>query len=132
MGTGTVDAFDAAGLWRYRAIYQRTIDGDTLELLVDLGFSLRRQLRVRLAGFDAAERGTPAGDAARLRMAGLFRSERYTGAMLESRFWPLRVVTTKLPQGEEATSFERYVATVYMVGEDGSLTDIRTLLTEGS
>lgn len=33
----------------------RVVDGDTIDLLVDLGFYTQRQIRVRLAGVDTAE-----------------------------------------------------------------------------
>lgn len=128
----SVGAFDRDGLWHYRASYLRAIDGDTVELSIDLGFSLRRVLRVRLAGYNAPERNTREGQAAKQRMIDLFGSERYTGAVLETRYWPLRVITEKLPSGEEATSFERYVGRVYLVSETGELTDLVTLLEEPS
>ncbi|RMH81569.1 MAG: nuclease [Actinomyces sp.] len=43
------------GLWRYRAQVRRVVDGDTLDLDVDLGFHLRALIRVRLQGVDTWE-----------------------------------------------------------------------------
>lgn len=122
-----VAAFDTA-LWHYRARYLRTIDGDSLLCLIELPFGLRYEMRVRLAGYNAPERNTPAGKDAAQRMRALFASDRYTGAMLESHYWPLRIVTEQRPSGDETTSFERYVARVWLVGEDGALTDLVALL----
>ena len=42
-------------MYEYSAKVLRVIDGDTIELDVDLGFRVRRTLRVRLAGVDAPE-----------------------------------------------------------------------------
>ncbi len=39
----------------------RVIDGDSLDLLLDLGFSVRIQRKCRLNGIDAPERSTEAG-----------------------------------------------------------------------
>ncbi|MBA2707354.1 MAG: hypothetical protein H0U59_06080 [Gemmatimonadaceae bacterium] len=119
--------FDAS-LWHYRARYIRAIDGDTLLCLVELPFGLRYEMRVRLAGFSAPERNTLEGQLAAQRMRELFAGDRYTGAMLETRYWPLRIVTEKRPSGDETTSFERYVARVYLCSEDHELTDLVGLL----
>jgi endonuclease YncB( thermonuclease family) len=48
----------------YKATVQRVVDADTLELMVDLGFEVFKQQRVRLAGIDAPDIETPAGDEA--------------------------------------------------------------------
>lgn len=42
-------------LWEYRAELDRAVDGDTLDLKVDLGFSIHNHIRVRLADVDTAE-----------------------------------------------------------------------------
>lgn len=45
--------------YEYKANVVRWIDGDTVELAVDLGFRLTRQDHFRLDGIDTAERGKP-------------------------------------------------------------------------
>lgn len=46
----------------FQARVERIIDGDTLDLLVDLGFRTRKRVRVRVAGIDTAEiYGAPKG-----------------------------------------------------------------------
>lgn len=52
-------------LYTYRAQSVRVLDGDTVELLVDLGFRVFHRLTIRLAGIDAPELPTPHGYAAR-------------------------------------------------------------------
>lgn len=46
---------------RYPATPVRAVDGDTIDLLVDLGFHVLARLRFRLKGLDAPEAGTPEG-----------------------------------------------------------------------
>ncbi len=50
--------------YAYGGVVVKTVDGDTLDLVVDLGMSLHMDLRVRLDGANSAEHGTPEGDAA--------------------------------------------------------------------
>lgn len=48
----------------YRAHVDRVIDGDTLDLIVDLGFDVLKRHRIRLAAIDAPPRNTAEGKAA--------------------------------------------------------------------
>ncbi len=45
----------------YAAEVAAIIDGDTLDVVVDLGFRIRQEMRLRLAHIDAPEAGTPDG-----------------------------------------------------------------------
>lgn len=51
-------------MYQYAASLVRVIDGDTVVLNVDLGFSTHVEQHVRLNGINAPEHGTPEGDAA--------------------------------------------------------------------
>lgn len=42
-------------MYEYRAQCVRVVDGDTYDIEVDLGFSIRHQIRVRLKDIDTAE-----------------------------------------------------------------------------
>ena len=44
--------------WRYNAQLIRVVDGDTVDAMVDLGFSTHRKLRIRFDGIDAPESRT--------------------------------------------------------------------------
>lgn len=50
-------------MYEYRASVIRVIDGDTVDLRIDLGFEVGLNMRVRLAGIDAPERGKTGGSA---------------------------------------------------------------------
>ena len=41
----------------YKATVDRVVDGDTVDFIVDLGFSVQMKIRGRLAGVDTPERG---------------------------------------------------------------------------
>ena len=55
----------AKDLFTYAAFVERVIDGDTLKVRMDLGFSVWIRHTLRLRGIDCPELGTPAGDEAR-------------------------------------------------------------------
>jgi endonuclease YncB( thermonuclease family) len=48
----------------YQATVHHVVDADTLELMIDLGFEVHKQQRVRLAAVDAPDIGTPEGEEA--------------------------------------------------------------------
>ena len=51
-------------MYLYAARPARIIDGDTLEMSVDVGFNIHITQRIRLLGVNCAEHGTDGGDAA--------------------------------------------------------------------
>jgi len=52
-------------IYIYKAELIRVVDGDTVELIIDLGFDTSRKERFRLYGIDAPEMNTAAGKAAK-------------------------------------------------------------------
>lgn len=46
-------------MWTYRCVVVRVVDGDTIDIDIDLGFGVHKIERVRLAGIDTPERGEP-------------------------------------------------------------------------
>lgn len=51
--------------YRYRVIeVRKVVDGDTIDLVLDVGFYMSAALRFRLLGVDTPERGQPGADAA--------------------------------------------------------------------
>lgn len=81
------------------------VDGDTVDVLIDFGFRLRQDHRVRLAGIDAPEVNAagPEGEAAR----DWLRARLPVGQAVE-------LVTVK-PKDK----FGRFLATVWRVTSDG-------------
>jgi endonuclease YncB( thermonuclease family) len=51
--------------YNYRGTVRRVLDGDTIELMLDLGFNTHRLQKIRLAALDAEPLDTPGGRAAR-------------------------------------------------------------------
>jgi micrococcal nuclease len=53
-------------MYQYKCKILKVIDGDTVDVATDLGFDIRLNMRVRLAGIDAPEMNTAEGKASRL------------------------------------------------------------------
>ncbi len=51
-------------VYLYKALVKRVVDGDTLLLMMDLGFTVWKEQRVRLAGIDTPPLGEPKGQEA--------------------------------------------------------------------
>lgn len=49
------DSHEDAEWFTYQCRVDRVVDGDTLDLVVDMGFQTRRTIRVRLGGLDTGE-----------------------------------------------------------------------------
>lgn len=58
-------------LYVYKTKILRIVDGDTVDVAIDLGFDVALSARFRLAGLDAPEKWTDEGKASALRLAEL-------------------------------------------------------------
>ena len=58
-------------MYEYRASVLRVVDGDTVDVRVDLGFDVRMDMRLRLLGINAPERYTERGPAATAHLLGM-------------------------------------------------------------
>lgn len=117
-------AADHGGLtmWEYRATLSPAAgaihDGDTVRLLIDLGFDVRAEKWIRLAGVSAPEIGTAAGAEVRL-FVHQWTTRRLGPNLMTGRksplTWPLRVLTevTRRSEPTEVMTFARYVGWVY-------------------
>lgn len=56
-------------MYDYKAMCVRVVDGDTVDLQIDLGFSMTTKQRVRLAHIDTPERGQAGYEEAKLALA---------------------------------------------------------------
>lgn len=91
-------------MYEYAAVAIRVVDGDTIHARVDLGFDLRADMTLRLAGINAPEMPTPAGLAAK---TWLLERLNETGGKL--------VVRTEKDRKER---YGRYLATLLVNSRD--------------
>ncbi len=105
--------------FRYRARLVRLIDPDTLRVLCDCGFGVRAEVDLRLAGVDAPELHTDAGEDALDFVVGLL-GEHAVWERAEAGGWPLRVETLRRASGAEVRSFARWVGRAWIVPASGA------------
>lgn len=99
-------------LWEYRAFIKRWVDGDTVDVEIDLGFGIRKLDRLRLARIDAWEKR---GDE---RVAGLAATDFViTMCPPESE---ILIRTAKDKQGK----YGRYLAEIYFGPDRICLNDL--------
>lgn len=85
-------------LYHYRAKLLRVVDGDTVNLEIDLGLDVKRQIKCRLFGLNAPEKNTVEG-----KSAAAWLVERLT------RCTSIVVQTHK----DRTEKFGRYLVTLY-------------------
>jgi len=89
-------------IYIYKAELVRVIDGDTVDLIIDLGFDTSRKERFRLYGIDAPEMNTQEGKAAK--------------AWLEDALMPLEAIyiqTIQLPTKATRDKYGRFLAVMF-------------------
>ena len=62
-------------MYEYKARVDRVVDGDTVDFIVDLGFSIQSLAFLRLVGVDTPERGHPDWDRATFACASLLKEQ---------------------------------------------------------
>ena len=92
-------------MFTYAAKLIEVIDGDTVDLLIDLGFGVHVQERCRLYGIDAPEMPTAQGQAARA----------YLESLIGAATGDLHVQTIKMTRKpkEKTDKYGRYLAVLY-------------------
>lgn len=98
---------DSQPVFTYRAELLKVIDGDTVDVRLDLGFKIWHDVRLRLSGLNCPERGTPAGAE-----ASAFTRDWFVSA--EGKGDEPVVVTTMKDRTEK---YGRYLATVMDLGQ---------------
>lgn len=107
--------------WTYRARPLRVIDGDTVELRIDMGFHASTVERIRLRRVDAEERNST-DELARLRAKAA--TDFVQDWLLEAGMayslddWPLIVTTDK-----DRQSWGRFIGSIWRTADGASLED---------
>lgn len=98
--------------FEFRAYATRVIDGDTLEVMVDCGFSVYHTLKVRIYGVNTPELDAKDDD---VRIAARMAKQYLEGLVKDV---PLRIVTHKTAADSYKQTFARYVAMVWAYRDD--------------
>lgn len=89
-------------MFKYNAIVDNVVDGDTVDLSIDLGFDIWHKARVRLLGIDTPEKWFNYGKVVK----------QYVVEMLEGK--PVQIVSTKQDK------YGRYLVQIFLPQAKGS------------
>jgi len=104
-------------MFEYVARVLEVIDGDTVDVSIDLGFSVQHTIRVRLYGINTPETRTRNKEEKQKGLAAKARLKE----LIEGKF--VNIKTKK----DETEKFGRYLAEIYIDGVNVN----QTLITEG-
>ena len=106
-------------MYEYKCKVKRVVDGDTMDVILDLGFDVLHSVRVRLAGIDTPESRTrDLDEKARGKLSKAYLKESIKGKKI--------VLKTKLK--DSRGKFGRVIAEVWAEFEEGSLRNINELM----
>ena len=106
-------------MYEYKCKVKRVVDGDTMDVILDLGFSVHHAVRVRMAGIDTPESRTRDKDEkARGKLSKAFLKESIKGKKI--------ILKTKIKDAKG--KFGRVIAEVWAEFEEGSLRNINELM----
>ena len=93
-------------MYKYKAVVERVVDGDTIDVILDLGLSVLTRQRLRLYGINAPEiRG-------REKKQGL-KSKKWLEDMILGK--TVEILTFKRPKGDSKKGkYGRYIAIIYL------------------
>jgi micrococcal nuclease len=122
-------------LYFYRVKQWDVIDGDTLDLTIDLGFDTLATRRVRLMGINTPESHSRASDTERRK--GNAAKEFLRATLASEHAKEVLIQTHKIRRrtgeiDERTGKYGRYMATLWVMGEDGEMIDVnRGLVAKG-
>lgn len=103
-------------MYKYKAKVDRIVDGDTMDVIIDLGFKVTTHQRIRLQGINTPETYSVKKD-----------SEEYKKGMAAKNFVIQRIEANNfeaLVETEKDTGkYGRYIATVWLADNPVSLND---------
>lgn len=95
-------------MYHYRATVKRVVDGDTVDMSMDLGFGVSKLVRIRLWGIDAPE------------VKGYERPEGLAAKAFLETLLPVGIETEVYTRKDKEAGWGRYVGEIYIV-QDKSL-----------
>ena len=103
-------------MFKYKAIVERVVDGDTMDVVIDLGFKITTNQRIRLQGIDTPETYNVKKD-----------SEEYKKGIIAKDFVIRRVEENDneaiVKTDKDVGKYGRYIATIYFHDSTTSLND---------
>ncbi len=103
-------------MYQYKARIDRIVDGDTIDIVIDLGFKITTNQRIRLKGINTPETYNVKRD-----------SEEYKNGLIAKEFVIQRITDNSfeavIDTDKDTGKYGRYIATVWLADSGISLND---------
>ncbi len=103
-------------MYQYKAMVERVVDGDTIDVIIDLGFKITTNQRIRLAGINTPEIYSVKKD-----------SEEYKKGVLASQFVEQRIAANNnqiiIETDKHTGKYGRYLGTIFLADSQQTLND---------
>lgn len=103
-------------MYQYKAVVERVVDGDTLDVIIDLGFKITTHQRIRMANINTPETYNVKKD-----------SEEYHKGLAAKKYVEQRLTANNneiLLETEKVTEkYGRYVGTIWLADKEITLND---------
>ena len=103
-------------MYKYKAKVERVVDGDTLEVTIDLGFKITTVQKLRLAGINTPETYNVKKDSEEYQKGML--SKNYVEKRISENDNMILIETEKVPE-----KYGRYVTKVWFENQEKTLND---------
>lgn len=103
-------------MYQYKAKVDKIIDGDTIDVIIDLGFKITTYQRIRLANINTPETYNVKRDSDEYQ-SGL-ASKQYVEKRIAANNYEIKVETEKVPE-----KYGRYIGTIWLADSTISLND---------
>ncbi len=108
--------FKIKNMYKYKAKIERVVDGDTMDIVIDLGFKITTNQRIRLEGINTPETYNVKRT-----------SEEYRKGLAAKEFVVQRVAANNneaiVETAKDTGKYGRYIATVWLADNSISLND---------
>lgn len=103
-------------MYQYKATVERIVDGDTIDVIIDLGFKITTNQRIRLAGINTPETYNVKKD-----------SEEYKKGVLARQFVEQRIAANGnqivVETDKYTGKYGRYLGTIFLADSQQTLND---------
>lgn len=103
-------------MYHYKAKVERVVDGDTIDVVIDLGFKITTNQRIRLAGVNAPETFSVKRDSEEYQKG--LASKQFLDHRLAANNYEIELETEKLTE-----KYGRYVGTIWLADSEVTLND---------
>jgi len=103
-------------MYHYKAKVEKVVDGDTIDVVIDLGFKITTNQRIRLAGINTPETFTVKRDSEEYQKG--LASKQHLEHRLAANNYEIQIETEKATE-----KYGRYIGTIWLADSEVTLND---------